>query len=40
MQAAQAAFASAKTRGENNFKPQLGRETLVRALLDVAKLEL
>jgi xanthine dehydrogenase YagS FAD-binding subunit len=40
MQAAQAAFASAKTRGENAYKPALGRATLVRALLEAAKLEL
>jgi xanthine dehydrogenase YagS FAD-binding subunit len=31
--AAQAAFAGAVTRGGNEFKPELGRRTLVRALL-------
>ncbi|WP_210493832.1 FAD binding domain-containing protein [Microvirga antarctica] len=38
-QAAQAAFAAARGRGENAFKPELGRETLVRALLEAATLE-
>jgi xanthine dehydrogenase YagS FAD-binding subunit len=37
--AAEAAFTSAQTRGGNDFKPELGRNTLVRALLDAAKLE-
>jgi xanthine dehydrogenase YagS FAD-binding subunit len=37
--AAQAAFAEARTYGENGFKPELGRNTLVRALLDAARLE-
>jgi xanthine dehydrogenase YagS FAD-binding subunit len=37
--AAEAAFESAQTHGENDFKPELGRSTLVRALLDAAKLE-
>lgn len=38
--AAAAAFASARTHGGNDFKPELGRNTLVRALLDAAKLEI
>lgn len=37
--AADAAFASAVTHGENDFKPELGRRTLVRALLEAARLE-
>lgn len=37
--AAEAAFEPAQTHGENDFKPELGRNTLVRALLDAAKLE-
>ncbi len=37
--AAEAAFKTAQTYGENDFKPELGRNTLVRALLDAAKLE-
>ncbi len=36
---ADAAFAAAKTRGENYYKPELGRNTIVRALLDAATLE-
>ena len=38
-EAAEAAFASAVTHGENDFKPELGRRTLVRALLSVADME-
>ncbi|HEY3697158.1 xanthine dehydrogenase family protein subunit M [Phenylobacterium sp.] len=37
--AARAAFAGAVTHGGNDFKPELGRRTLVRALLQAAKLE-
>jgi xanthine dehydrogenase YagS FAD-binding subunit len=37
--AAQAAFAGAQTHGENAFKPELGRQTLVRALLQAQALE-
>jgi xanthine dehydrogenase YagS FAD-binding subunit len=37
--AAQAAFASAVTHGGNDFKPELGRRTLVRALLQAKTLE-
>jgi len=37
--AAEAAFAGAKTYGQNDFKPELGRRTLVRALLQAAALE-
>lgn len=37
--AAQAAFAGAVTHGENDFKPELGRRTLVRALLQAQRLE-
>jgi xanthine dehydrogenase YagS FAD-binding subunit len=36
--AAEAAFASAVTHGDNDFKPELGRRTLVRALLECAAL--
>jgi len=39
MQAADAAFAGAVTHGDNAFKPELGRRTLVRALLEAASLE-
>jgi xanthine dehydrogenase YagS FAD-binding subunit len=37
--AAEAAFAGAQTRGHNAYKPELGRRTLVRALLQAAALE-
>ncbi|HEY4114881.1 MAG TPA: xanthine dehydrogenase family protein subunit M [Rhizomicrobium sp.] len=37
--AARAAFASAVTHGENDHKPELGRRTLVRALLEAARME-
>ncbi|HEY1707640.1 MAG TPA: FAD binding domain-containing protein [Rhizomicrobium sp.] len=37
--AAEAAFAQAKTHGDNDYKPQLGQRTLVRALLACAALE-
>jgi xanthine dehydrogenase YagS FAD-binding subunit len=37
--AAEAAFAQAKTHGDNDYKPQLGQRTLVRALLACANLE-
>ena len=37
--AAKAAFASAVTHGANDFKPELGRRTLVRALLQAAAME-
>ena len=36
--AAEAAFAEAKTHGGNDYKPELGRRTLTRALLQAAKL--
>jgi xanthine dehydrogenase YagS FAD-binding subunit len=36
--AAEAAFAAAHTHGENGYKPELGKRTLVRALLQAAKL--
>jgi xanthine dehydrogenase YagS FAD-binding subunit len=39
-QAAEAAFAEAVTHGETDFKPELGRRTLVRALLEAAAMEL
>ena len=39
MRAAEAAFASAVTRGANDYKPELGRRTLVRALLQAAAME-
>ena len=38
--AAQTAFGSAVTHGENDFKPKLGRGTLVRALLQAAAMEI
>jgi xanthine dehydrogenase YagS FAD-binding subunit len=38
-QAAEAAFADAVTHGENAFKPELGRRTLVRALLEASRME-
>jgi xanthine dehydrogenase YagS FAD-binding subunit len=37
--AAEAAFAGAVTHGQNDFKPDLGRRTLLRALLQAAALE-
>jgi xanthine dehydrogenase YagS FAD-binding subunit len=37
--AAEAAFAGAVTHDDNQFKPELGRRTLVRALLQAAALE-
>jgi len=37
--AAEAAFAGAVTHGGNDFKPELGRRTLVRALLQAARME-
>ncbi len=37
--AAEAAFAAARTHGENAFKPELGRRTLVRALLLAKRME-
>ena len=37
--AAQAAFAGAVTHGQNDYKPELGRRTLVRALLEAKALE-
>jgi xanthine dehydrogenase YagS FAD-binding subunit len=37
--AADAAFASAITHGQNDYKPELGKRTLVRALLDAKALE-
>lgn len=38
--AAEAAFLGAITHSETGFKPELGRQTLVRALLETAALEL
>jgi xanthine dehydrogenase YagS FAD-binding subunit len=37
--AAEIAFADAVTHGENDYKPELGRRTLVRALLQAAAME-
>jgi xanthine dehydrogenase YagS FAD-binding subunit len=37
--AAEAAFASAATHGGNHYKPELGKRTLVRALLEAKALE-
>lgn len=39
-EAAEAAFAAAVTHGDNAFKPELGRRTLVRALLDARGMEI
>lgn len=38
-EAAEAAFAAAVTHGDNDFKPELGRRTLVRALLAAAHMD-
>jgi xanthine dehydrogenase YagS FAD-binding subunit len=38
--AAEAAFAAARTQGDNDYKPELGRRTLVRALLQAAQLSI
>ena len=35
---AEAAFAGAQTRGDNDYKPELGKRTLVRALMQAAQL--
>ncbi|MXP63086.1 xanthine dehydrogenase family protein subunit M [Roseomonas sp. M0104] len=40
VQAAEAAFAGAVTQEDNAFKPELGRRTLVRALLQAAAMEI
>lgn len=37
--AADAAFRDAKTHGDNGYKPELGRRTLVRALLEARRME-
>ncbi len=37
--AADAAFAGAVTHGGNDFKPELGRRTLIRALLQASRME-
>lgn len=39
-EAAEAAFAAAVTHGDNAFKPELGRSTLMRALLDARGMEI
>ena len=39
MKAAEAALAGAVTHGDNAFKPELARRTLVRALLEAARME-
>ena len=39
-EAAEQAFTTAVTHGENAFKPELGRQTLVRALLQAAEMEI
>jgi xanthine dehydrogenase YagS FAD-binding subunit len=39
-QAADAAFAAATTHGGNDYKPELGKRTLVRALLQAAQLSI
>jgi xanthine dehydrogenase YagS FAD-binding subunit len=38
--AAELAFAEAQTHGDNDFKPELGRRTLVRALLQAKAMEI
>ena len=38
--AAELAFVDAETRGDNLFKPELGRRTLVRALLQAKAMEI
>lgn len=38
--AAAAAFAGTRTHGDNDYKPELGRRTLVRALLEAAQLSI
>ena len=38
--AAEAAFAQAQTHGDNAFKPELGRRTLERALVQAAEMEI
>jgi xanthine dehydrogenase YagS FAD-binding subunit len=38
-EAAEAGFRGAVTHGDNDFKPELGRRTLVRALLETARME-
>ncbi len=38
--AADAAFAGAITHGQNDYKPELGRRTLIRALLQAAAMEI
>ena len=35
-----AAFAAARTHGGNDYKPELGKRTLVRALLQAAQLSI
>ena len=37
--AAEAAFRGARTHGHNDYKPELGRRTLVRALLEAGRME-
>jgi xanthine dehydrogenase YagS FAD-binding subunit len=37
--AAQIALAGAVTHGDNDYKPELGRQTLIRALLQAAAME-
>lgn len=39
-EAAEAAFAASVTHGQNSFKPELGRRTLVRALLEAKAMEI
>jgi xanthine dehydrogenase YagS FAD-binding subunit len=38
--AAEAAFAAAQAHGQNDYKPELGRRTLLRALLQAAQLSI
>ncbi|MBK1658311.1 FAD binding domain-containing protein [Paracraurococcus ruber] len=40
MRAAEVAFRDARTHGENDDKPELGRRTLVRALLEAQRMEI
>jgi xanthine dehydrogenase YagS FAD-binding subunit len=40
IEAADAAFAGAVTHSDTGFKPELGRRTLVRALLETADMDI
>ena len=40
LRAAEAAFAGARTHGDNEYKRELGKRTLVRALLQTAQMSI